>query len=67
MKVRIKARNAMNLIERGLCAYGKRFKFPFWQETVTQLNCPQVVEDHGAPSRVKTPGEEQVRARRGEC
>lgn len=46
MKVRIKAGNAVNLVERRLRAPGKGFEFHFRQEAVAKLDRPQVVEDH---------------------
>ena len=53
MKMRIKARYAMNLIKRSLRALRKRFELRLGQEAVSKLDSPQVVEDHGAVSRVK--------------
>ena len=53
VKMRIETRNTMNLVKRSLRVRGKRLKLRLGQKPVAQLNSPQVVEDHGAPSRMK--------------
>ena len=53
MKMRIEARDAMNLIKRSVRTLGKRFEFRFGQEAVAKLNSSQVVEDHGSASRIE--------------
>jgi len=49
----IEAGNAVDLIERSVRALRKRFEFRFGQEAVAKLNSSQVVEDHGAASRIE--------------
>jgi hypothetical protein len=53
MKVWIETGDAVNLIERSLCALRKPFEFRLRQEAVAKLNSPKIVKDHGAVSRVK--------------
>ena len=65
MKMRIETGDAVNLIKRRLRSGRQRFQFGLRQESVAELNSPQVVEDHGAPSRAKSPrGKSIARAAR---
>jgi hypothetical protein len=51
--MRIETRDTMNLIKRRVRPLGKRFEFRLGQEAVAKLNSSQVVEDHGAASRIE--------------
>ena len=51
--MRIEACDAVDLIQRSVCALGKRFEFRLGQEAVAKLDSSQVVEDHGAASRIE--------------
>ena len=62
--MRIKTGDAMNLIQRRVRTLGKRFEFRLGQEAVAKLNSSQVVEDHGAASRIERRRSGRV-ARRG--
>lgn len=53
MKMRIKAGDVMDLIKRSFGPLGKLHKICFGQEAVAKLNSSQVVEDHGAASRIE--------------
>ena len=53
VKMRVEAGDAVDLIERGARALRKSFELGLRQKAVAQLDGPQVVEDHSAPSRVK--------------
>src|SRR5208282_4961979 len=53
LKVRIKAGDTVDLIEGSVRALGKGFEFRLGQEAVAKLNSSQVVEDHGAASRIE--------------
>src|SRR5580693_6493568 len=53
LKMRVETRDAMNLIEWSVRTLGKRFQFRLGQEAVAKLNSSQVVEDHGAASRIE--------------
>jgi len=48
MKMRIKACDTMNLVERGLGSLRKRFQLRLWQKAMTSLDSAEVVEDQGA-------------------
>jgi hypothetical protein len=43
----------MNLIKRSVRALGISFEFRLGQEAIAKLNSSQVVEDHGAASRIE--------------
>jgi len=49
----VKTRNTVNLIEGSVRALGKCFEFRLGQEAVAKLDSSQVVEDHGAASRIE--------------
>jgi hypothetical protein len=51
--MRIEAGDAMDLIQRRVRTLGKRFEFRLGQEAVAKLDSSQVVEDHGAASRIE--------------
>ena len=51
MEMRIKAGDAVELVERSLRAFGKGLKFRLWQVPETQLYGPQFVKDHVDRSR----------------
>ena len=53
MEMRIETGHAMNLIKRSARALGKRLEFGLGQEAIAKLNSSQVVEDHGAASRIE--------------
>ena len=53
MKMGIEAGDAVDLIEGRAGALRQSFKLRLRQEAIAQLYGPQVVEDHGVPSRVK--------------
>jgi len=61
MKVRIKAGDAVELVERSLRAFRKGLEFRLWQIPETQLDGSQFVKDHvdrsreTPPSRAKGP------------
>jgi hypothetical protein len=61
MKMRIETRDAVKLIERRAGALRKTFELRFGEEAVAKLDGPKVVEDHGAPSRVKSAGHVPMR------
>ena len=47
MEMRIEARDAVQLIERSLRAFGKGLEFRLWQIPEAELYGSQFVEDHG--------------------
>lgn len=53
--MRIKACDAVNLIQGCLRSLRKRLELSLRQKTVTSLNCAKVVEDHCARLNVFTP------------
>jgi hypothetical protein len=55
MKVRIKAGDAVELVERSLRAFRKGLKFRLWQIPETQLYGSQFVKDHVDRSRETPP------------
>ena len=55
MKMRIKAGDTVELVERSLRAFRKGFEFRFWQIPETQLYSPQFVKDHVDRSRETPP------------
>ena len=55
MKMRIKAGDTVELVERSLRAFRKGFEFRFWQIPETQLYGPQFVKDHVDRSRESPP------------
>jgi len=55
MKMRVKAGDAVQLIERSLRAFRKCLEFRLWQIPETQLYCPQFVKDHVDRSRETPP------------
>ena len=55
MKVRIKAGDTMELVERSLRAFRKGLEFRLWQIPETQLDGSQFVKDHVYRSRETPP------------
>lgn len=53
--MRVKACDAVNLIQGRLGSLRKRLKLRLWQKTVASLNSAKVVEDHCARLNVFTP------------
>ncbi len=53
MKMGVEAGDAVNLIQGRAGALRQSFQLRLRQEAIAQLYGPQVVEDHGVPSRVK--------------